>query len=110
MDTIFVEFIRNAKLHGQCQKEGDYKKGNEAHDEIYKTFNLIKEKGLLVDFQKLLKDKNYSVKLWVATLLLKHYEKEALRTLKDIANEGVPFFSFDAKMTISEWENGNLKK
>jgi hypothetical protein len=109
VDNLIKITIENSIIKGENTEKGDYKKVNKAYDKIVKTIKELKK----VDPEcrqliQLLKHDNDSVKLTAAYYLLPYSKKIAEKILKKISKKN-GLIAFGAKMTLQEWEKGNLK-
>ena len=109
-DTIIQHFVDSTILHGKYTLLGDYENANIVYGEIIKSLKHLYEvdpkfSGLV----QLLDHNNDSVRLWVATELLFTDNKDmAKKILKKMSKkDGV--LSFDASMTVKEWQANRLK-
>ncbi len=93
--------------HANATEEGNHKLANKSYDVIVKEVKNLKNEDALDYLLKLLNNPNVGVRLFSATFLLPHYEKEAVSILKDIAKR-TDIHSLDAEMTLEEWNKGNL--
>ncbi|MCK0155956.1 HEAT repeat domain-containing protein [Cellulophaga sp. F20128] len=100
-------FIGYATIHGMTTGEiPDSKIANLSYKGIVEAFEYIKNENAFTEMKALLSHENFKVRSWSARYLLNVYEKEALKVLEDIANGETN--SFNAKMIIKEWKEGNL--
>ena len=107
-ETALLKFEEAATKHAEATEQGDYKTGNKNYAIIAKIIIFLKEHNEIEKLSKFLDHRSVGVRLWAATYLLPVSEKEGLRVLKQIASE-TGIHSFDAEMTVSEWEKGDLK-
>lgn len=110
MDTKIKEktekYLQLVIKHGEEILNGNSVNANKLHKKITEFVN---KEGL--DFTKnitLLQYPNTSVKLWVATNLLKKGVPEAIDTLKEIQNSD-QIFSMNAKIVLDLYSKGMLK-
>lgn len=102
------EFVKACLVYDKCQRNGDYKNGNKAHDIIYEVFHYLKKEGMRERFKDFFNHENSSVRLWSTAFLLNtNLKDEAINNMKSIIEEN-GFYSFSAKLTLEEWNNGNL--
>ncbi len=104
---ILREEAINHGIHAYSLEKGSTKKTNKAADVINKTYKSIKEMGRLDELKPLLDDESPHVRLWVAGFLLDIYPEEAERVLIELGK--MRHIGFEARMTLSEWKEGNLK-
>ncbi|MFA6172020.1 MAG: DUF2019 domain-containing protein [Patescibacteria group bacterium] len=106
LNDLVNEYIEYAAEHGIGTEKGDYKKANKAYEKLMIIYHKIKENdpqfNLLLP---LLKHDNPYVRLWSASHLLSS-TKEAKKVLKQLMKQR-GLASFDAKMTLQEWEKEN---
>lgn len=104
---ILREEATNHGIHAYSLEKDSTKKANRAADAINKTYKSIKEMGRLDKLKPLLNDESPHVRLWVAGFLLDIYPEEAERVLIELGK--IQHIGFDARITLSEWKEGNLK-
>ncbi|MEM9680914.1 MAG: DUF2019 domain-containing protein, partial [Bacteroidota bacterium] len=105
-----IQMLVDASIeHGKASEDGDYKTGNKNYDIIVSAAKYLNENDSVNELLKLLNHENVSVQLWAATYLLEKYESEATQSLVSISKKNITHYSFDAKITLEEWKNGNLK-
>ncbi|APD06392.1 hypothetical protein UJ101_00855 [Flavobacteriaceae bacterium UJ101] len=103
------DFIEASIKHGEASKEGDYKLANKNYDKLVSILKYLKENDSIFILKKFLIHEDLNVQLWAATFLLEENEEEAIKLMTKIANQNIPHYSFDAKITLEEWKKGNLK-
>lgn len=106
--TALLKFEKAAVKHAEATEQGDYRTVNKNYAVIAKVITFLKQHDSIEKLSEFLNHSSVGVRLWAATYLLPVLETEALRVLKQIAST-TGIHSFDAEMTVSEWENGNLK-
>jgi hypothetical protein len=89
-------------------EQGDYKTANKKYKEIKNSIAFLSKESATGYLREYLSNNSVGVRLWAATQLLLIDEKEAITVLKEIAGLKI-IHALTAKMTISEWEKGNLK-
>ena len=105
-----IEVFINASIeHGKASEEGNHKVGNKNYYKIVDAAKYLNENDLVSELKKLLSHENISVQMWAATYLLEKHESEAVKLLISISNKNIAHYSFDAKITLDEWNKGNLK-
>jgi hypothetical protein len=111
MNKLIETYISLATEHGECTLDGNYKNGNKAYAKLQAVIKDIynSDKDVRKKFFELLHHENDSVKIWTATTLLKTFENEALKTLKEIELKSDNIFSLTAQTTIDVWHKGELK-
>ena len=102
------KFINHAIKHTESSLEGDYKSGNIEYDSLVKIGKKIKEINEISSLRNLYTHPNLGVQIWAATLTLPYFGEEAKEVLKEIINKDIKHHSFTAKMTLQEWNEGNL--
>jgi hypothetical protein len=103
-----LKFEEAAIKHEEATELGDYKAGNKNYAVIAKVIIFLKNNNCIYKLSDFLSHRSVGVRMWAATYLLPIQETEGLRVLKQIAS-GTGIHSFNAKITIGEWEKGNLK-
>ena len=94
---------RNAAIN-----EGHSKIANRNYDKIVNIAKYLRDCKSLHELSIFYTHPDIGVRKTAATYLLPVNEKESIKVLKEIAKlNGLA--AFDAKMTIQEWENGNLR-
>jgi hypothetical protein len=107
-ESAINAIIESSKRHSDATDIGDYKTANKNYNVIQKAVTYLRENDGLSELKNLLTNDEISVKVWVATFLLKHYEQDAVTVLEDVAKKSIPQHSFNAKMVLQEWRNGRL--
>ena len=103
-------YVAAAIVHGAATEEGDYKRGNPAHDEVLAALREIREAGeegkqaLL----ELVKHENASVRCWAGTHLLKVAARPAMKVLRSLA-KGTGLVAMNAGIVLEEWRKGTLE-
>ena len=113
MDKINVllnKYIEAAIQHGKATEEGDYKSANKAFKVLKKVYDELKANQ---DFgvqklSNLLNHEEEYVRLWASSHTLQVDTEKAKKTLIELTKK-TGFLAFNAKMTLEEWEKGNLK-
>lgn len=106
--SAILIFEEAAIKHAEASELGDYKTANKSYAIMAKVVMFLKEQNEIRKLSELLTHSSIGARMWAATYLLPVIESEALRVLKQIS-EGRGIHSFDAEMTICEWEKGNLE-
>lgn len=91
-----------------AEKSGNHKVANKFARKIINSYLQLRELGKIDALERLLYSENENVKLWTATHLLPVNEEIAKRTLNELALKS-DLLGFSAKMTLNEWDNGELK-
>lgn len=112
IDKLLQIYVDASIKHGEGTETGNYKLANKSHSILQKTYQELKnlDNGK-AELLKLLDHPNDSVRLWASWHILDVYPNEAKEVLLEISKKvkELPLISFSAKMTLSEWEKGNLK-
>lgn len=108
LDSAINIIIESSQKHAQATETGDYKTANKNYYLIKKGVTYLRENDGIEKLKELLTYNETSVKVWVASYLLKHDEHLAVTVLEEIASKSIPHQSFDAKMVLQEWRKGNL--
>jgi hypothetical protein len=101
-------FEEAAIQHAEATKEGDHKTCNKSYTIIFKAVTFLKERDEIIQLSQFLNHTSMGVRTWAATYLLPTRTQESIRTLEEIVSAN-GLFSFEAKMVLSEWREGNLK-
>ena len=101
-----------AIAHGEATNEGNYKEINKQYNILRKIYILFKNnQGLaLRELPQLISHENIYVKLWASAhaLALNINVSDAEKSLETISKR-TDVIGFEAKMTLKEWQKGNLK-
>lgn len=108
-ESAIFSIIESAQIHSTASENGDYKKANKNYEIIQKAVEFIIDNNQIDSLKNLLNHNEISVKIASASYLLKYFEKESLEVLEKIVTDSILFKSFEAKMILQEWRNGNLK-
>ena len=106
--SVLDVFEQASIQHTMATENGDFKTGNKAYKSIATSINWLKEKG---EIDRLLPFLNHTVdgvRVWAASFLIHTHETRAVMVLENIST-GTNIIAFNAKMTLEEWEKGNLK-
>lgn len=106
---LIVLFREESIKRGLALENSNSKKANEAYDKIHKTYLLLKDMDKLDELKPLLDDESPYVRLWAAGYLLKTYPKKAEQVLVELGKVKGISVAFDARITLFEWKEGNLK-
>ncbi|MDR2580611.1 MAG: DUF2019 domain-containing protein [Fibromonadaceae bacterium] len=106
IEELVSEYIEYASQHGKATEQGDYKKGNKAHDKLIKIYQQIKKQGDLTHpmFKEMLSSSDLGVRSWAASHSLAVSPKEAEAILIDIGKIPNSLVAFSATMTLEEWK------
>lgn len=108
LNSAIETFEEAANLHGLATEKGDYKSANKSYTSIVNSITFLREKNQIDLLLGFLNHTSVGVRMWGATFLLPHYEKESKNVLEEIANiNGI--HSLTALTTLNEWKKGNLK-
>ena len=102
-------FERESVKHGLAIEEGDSKVANNAYEVIHKSYIAFKESNSLKELGVLLDHESPFVQLWTARYLLETCTEKSEKVLVELSMLKETSVSFDAKMTLLEWKEGNLK-
>ncbi len=113
-EIIFFEdaialFVDSCKKNALYNEIGNNKQANKSYFLIVESVEYLRENSLIFELKQFLNNNDYLLRLWSATFLLRHFEDESIFVLEDIASKQIRNISFDAKMVLQEWRNGNLK-
>jgi hypothetical protein len=109
MGGFLDEYRRHAADHGKFTSEGDADLTNAAYDNLEAAFLALVRAGQRRELFRLYDDTELWVQAWAATHTLEIDEARALGKLVELENSGIPHVSTDARYTIQEWKNGNLR-
>lgn len=97
-----------ATKYGEAIRSGKSRIANRNYDLKADIAKYLRKNNSLHELSAFYTHPDISVRLSAAVYLLPVYEKESIKILKEIAKmNGIE--SFDAEMTVKEWENGNLR-
>lgn len=102
---LFEEYSINK---GEAMNTGGSKSANRYYNNIENIVGYLRESKRLSQLSVFYNHPNAFVRLSAAAYLLSVFEKESLKVMKKISKEN-GIVSLNAKMTIREWENGNLR-
>jgi hypothetical protein len=113
-DESIEELVRHyaeaATSHGRATEQGDYVKGNAAHEVISSVYRELRRRG--PDAQRalldLLGDPEVGVRCWAASHALEFSPADGERVLSELAGVPKSLVSFSAKMTLKQWRDGKL--
>lgn len=107
-ESAIGTIVDSAQKHSIASENGDFKTANKNYDLIKKAVEYLRKHNGIDELKGLLTHTEISVKIAASSYLLKHFEREAVKVLEEIANKSIPHKSFDAKMILQEWKKGNL--
>ncbi len=108
LENALTKFETAAENHEKASETGDYKTGNKNYKELIKAVNYLKAQNEILLLSKFFDHSSVGVRIWAATYMLPIKEDEATKVLENIAKED-NFHAFTAKLTLQEWQKGNLK-
>ena len=101
--------IESSEKHAEATDTGDYKTCNKNYTFIKKSVDYLMENGEIDSLRELLNCDSVSVKLWVASFLIRLNEEKAIQVVESIASQSIRHHSFGAQVLLEEWKKGNLK-
>ena len=114
VNSLVKKFVNEIMKYEEAAELNDSVSMNKQHEEIRKIMMNLKAAGKEVEdkmIQLLYHESNY-VKCNAAYYLIPAQPEKARKTLEEIASlRGLKAgtIAFTAKMTLREWDNGNLK-
>lgn len=108
VEQAIALFEKYAIKQDEASYCGNSKKANYYYDKNQNIVQYLRNVKYLDALSIFYDHPNMAVRSWAACFLLPLHEKKSLSILKEIANMNI-FGSLDAKITIQEWKNGNLK-
>lgn len=105
-----ASFLRLAVQRSQNLKK-NVKRANRAYDQLHALkdeMRLLPDKGRSI-LKRIAQHPDTEVRLMACAALLAVDEEFAVDALRRIAASATGFASFTAALTISEWQEGNLK-
>lgn len=102
-------FEKHETKRGDALNIGNSFKANYHYGKVREIVVFLKIENKLSDLSAFFQHPNPCVRLGAAVNLLPWNEKDCLEILKSIANNEKGIISIEAKYSIKEWENGNLK-
>jgi hypothetical protein len=108
LDEAVNIIIESSQKHAQATETGDYKIANKSYGSINNAVNYLKENDGIGKLKELLKYNEVSVKLWVASYLIKQDDPQAITVLKEIASQSIPHHSFNATLVLQGWQKGKV--
>lgn len=108
IEELINEYIKVSVDRGEAIKKGNSKVANKCFDKINKIILQLKSRNSLVELMPLLEYSNNYVRLDTACILISIYSEECKKTLQQLIDVG-GMVGFTAKMTIQEWEKGNIR-
>jgi hypothetical protein len=108
LKTALTIFEGASNQHAKAIEKGDYQAVNKNYGIVINAVKFIKSQNEIDALLDFLTYPSVGVRLSAAIFLLPQYEGKALNVLQEIAGK-TGILSLTAKMTIDEWEKGNLK-
>lgn len=108
IDQALKLFEEYSIKRGKALDNGDSKTANRCYDNIGKIVHLLREEKQLARLSVFYNHTNAFVRLVAAAYLLPVFEKESIKIMKEVSREN-GIVSLNAKLTIQEWKNGNLR-
>jgi len=102
------EYINALISFEEASTNGDQKTAKKFYKLMDSCFRKLRDAGKLSELAKFLDHENVRVRLWVSTHLLAFNEELAKQSLKKLADDQSSFIRLDARLTLQEWNNGNL--
>jgi hypothetical protein len=102
------EFELEAIKHGEAIEKGDSKSANKAYKKIHNNYLSLKSSNRF-ELIALLDNQSHFVRIWAARYSLEIEPKKSIFTLEQLGKLQDTSVSFDARMTLMEWKEGNLK-
>ena len=109
MGDLIKEYAIRASAHGQATLEGDGKEANRQYHRLNAVYAEIRRRDpeRLQALRLLLGNDDRGVRLWAAAHLLPTSDPAAVSTLHALVAEKGPL-GFSARMTLRQWEKGEL--
>jgi hypothetical protein len=108
IEAAINAITKSSIIHAQATEKGDYKTANKNYHIIKDAIDYAKANGGSKQISELLEGEEVSVKVWVASFLLKEGETKSIRILEEIASKSIPLHSFNARMVLQEWKQGKI--
>jgi HEAT repeat protein len=102
------QFEQEALNHGKFLEKGDSKSANKAYNKIHNSYLLLRGRDAISELEELLNGDSPYVRLWAARYLLQVATNRAEEVLVELGKLKDISVGFDARMTLSEWKEGNL--
>lgn len=108
IEKLVTMFVETAIEYGNAQTEGNSKKSNRAYDKINDIEQKLVENNSLTHLVDLMEHSNDYVRFLATSKLLSIKPQKARETLLELSNQR-NLLGFSAKMTLVEWEKGNIE-
>lgn len=95
--------VESSFKHEIATENGDYKTANKNYNVINKAVLYLKENNGIANLKELLNSDEVSVKLWVASYLIRDDDPQAISVLKDIASKSIRHHSYAAELILEGW-------
>ncbi|QEE48495.1 hypothetical protein FUA48_02570 [Flavobacterium alkalisoli] len=109
LDSALQQFEKAAELHAYYNERYEFKKGNIHADAVMEAVNFLKSIDGLSHLEQFLDSDSMGIKGWAAAYLLTLNNQKAIDVLENTIALNIPHYSFNAKILLSEWREGNLK-
>lgn len=96
-------FELNAIIQEECNRSGDYRKGNKAYENRKIVIKYLLENQGMDDLKVFYKSDNLFVRLSAATYLAPIDNNNCYQIVKAIMEADAGWASFNAKYTLQEW-------
>ncbi len=108
-ESVLAEYEKQAIIHSDCTEDGNYKRGNKAHDALVALLPIIDEMSEGRQMLSMLFENDHpGVRSWAATHCIEVNEEQAIDVLSKIAEQKGPL-SISAHMVLELWKKGELK-
>ena len=109
LNQEIMQFQFKAMKHGMALEKGDSKTANKAYKEIHKNYLVLKKQNKLIELEPLLEHDSPYVRFWASRYLLQICLKKSEKILEELSKLKGISVAFDARMTLREWKEKNLK-
>ena len=103
-DEAVTALIESCKNHANATETGDYKTANKSYAILKKAVTDLEENNATYKLKNLLTDENESVKIWVASFLIKQDDVAAHAVLEELLLSKNPHISFSARLVLEGWK------
>jgi hypothetical protein len=101
--------ITSAQKHTYATDNGDYKTANKNYDLVVEAVDYLKKNNELDKLKDLITHNEISVKVAVASFLIKYSDPQAIAILEEIASKAIPHHSFTAQILLKQWNGKKIK-